>query len=685
MSSKIKQAEKNISLTELKYANVIISSEERKATDEFFKYTDKVIVEEEKKNNVSWTYSIFNAYKWNKDLSEAPLRDLLCEFVYKCALSIKDNFSFRERVEVFEFFKKKIFSIFIKDEGKTKFNEEFVSFFEKFLYSYFLPIITYLNNDLLSQYNRERDYLKLMEISELVALVTTSDIPRKDFIEQDERYKNIMPILDALFVGEDNFNTLSDFVSSEKERLSKEIASKIFYVGRSEQDDTGFSTLTLTAGIKNTVLQKRDLTLPKILEVYMANKDKLSFMDLMPEKENFISPKRIAKRNELFKEEDKILQDFRKANMKNKIDPYELKSIKRDWREVLDYKNKESFDDFCLSKNPQDWFKEKLNMEEFFKAYKELVDFVPDVDFKTLDGPLIGTIRRITKMRYANVVGEDLRKQDYVDADTLNAYRMERMRNMPVSTVNLRYYLFFKMVEEKAKGINFLTFMENMRSNLVHISFANTRTYAIFDGDGKENNFLNEVLAYRLYFMHEFVKLTVNLLDYLRYVSEQSLEGVFLAKRSVTFLRDSYSLDPKKTEYKDNFKELSKYFEIYDDYAAQISQELDKACDEIGERADKAIRDFNKAFNTIIYGEDPKGDFGKEIVGFMKEYGISRRAAADKVGITRTTMTRILNGRPSGMAVSEALFMALCFHRDIYDIIPSYVLSKKDQIIQKEK
>lgn len=633
----------------LRYDGLNIKPEEKKIVDEYFREIDEIIEEE----NIS-SYKEVEGYSFGRIGNSNFEKNILIS-TYKMIFS--KDLGVVEKGKIFEVFARSLFTSYKK---MTDRDEGVFNFLAKFIEKFRLDTIKSLNANTMKALLKERNIKGMMDLRQAISCFMTTDIPKKEYVK--EKYENLGDLIDSLYVGSDELSKSIAVFENFKKDLNDEAKKKIKIFGREIRDNKYNDNnwiFTLSTGLRPTILNKKSLGLNDVIKVYKNHSLGMSFLNFIPyEKDFVIDPKEWYKSNE-----EELLEELDKP-LNQRKDPLQLKGYSL----VNLGKNikKMDFNDFFNRSGVDEFFRD-LDMENFFKSLDELIEYLPDRDKEQFLSPVLRNYRLSTKFRYWNT--KTKKADDEMNRDEYNKYREERVKSLPVSTYNIRYFMFSEFLNGRFNNMNFYTLMLFLKGNFHYLSFSSHEEEVESAGE-----FGCEQLVYKLYFLYEFASYFEKLLLYLRDLIYEDFHNIYFVDSILVFLRDSTSLSGRdeKGQYERLYNEIYnslmvKFKELYDYVEMEIAKDLAWINEVIAIRVEGGEEDF----------ED--GDKPIRMTGLIERNGITRRDLADRLGISRPILHKILTGKVDGMSFVDFLLLLKDYEATPYEILPPRVAHGKDK------
>ena len=634
-------------ILELKFKGFKLTEKEKKDVEGYFEEIDEVIKDRGIENADGFSEIT------SRDISGSSFKGNIVINTYKMLIPEDDILV---RAGVFESFGRRLFSYY---NEISPVDVEILGYIGLVVSRFKAGIL----DDLFSDENlakKDESYKSLMNFTEVLNLLTTADIPKEDYVKKNMRkYSKIRAVLPGLYLRNDEIYSHLKEMDEEKDKLKREVFEKLRVFSKEYKDNVlieNLSLFTISTGLMPAVFNKKDITLNDVLRAYEGNKERVSFKFLLPNKD-FIRPDRF-----LPDDDDKFMEYIR-TPLNKRENPKEIE--KHPVKAIIDTTDKISFEEFALKDNIYEKYP-GLKMDEFFKAVEELKEYAPDLDEIELDEPVVRRVRVSTRMKFWNTKSGGA-EADEMTYDELSDYRKKRIYDIPVSTTSLRYEIFFKMLSGdyyRLNHMNYYSFVRYLKNNLHHISFSDPEK-------DKENTgeFSMELLVCKLYFMYEFEEVLRSLTKYMLNLMKEDKRNSYFVNRTMLYFRNSISFRERSenTTYEKDFNKIYQ----------KITNNIRTALDFSEEFIEKDLMNITEEIGFTLYGRDKKkGE--DEIIGFMKEQGISKRAMADKINTSRTNIARMFSKRQGGMNYIDFLLMCEYLEKDAFDVLPKRVFEISD-------
>lgn len=636
-------------MKDLRYKGLNIKPEEKKIVDEYFREIDEIIEEE----NIS-TYKEVEGYSFGR-IGNSNFEKNILTSTYKIIFS--KDLGVVEKGKIFEVFARGLLSGYKKMNNR---DERIFNFMAKFIKKFRLDAIKSLNENTMKALLKKRDIKGMMDLRQAISCFMTTDIPKKEYAKK--KYEKLGELIDVLYVGNDELIKSIDVFENFKDDLNAEAIKKIKAYGRelrnNKYNDNNW-VFTLSTGIRPNIINKKRIGLNNVIKAYKNNSLEMSFLNFIPyENEFVIEPKEWYKENE-----EKLLEELEKP-LNQRKDPPELNgySLLR----LINHTKRIDFKDFLNRSGVYEFFKD-LDMDTFFKSLDELIEYLPDRDKEQFLSPVLRNYRLSAKFKYWNT--KTKKADDEMNRDEYEKYREERVKSLPVSTYNIRYFMFSEFLDGKFKNMNYYTLMIFLKSNFHYLSFSSHEEEVESAGE-----FGCEQLVYKLYFLYEFASYIEELLLHLKNLIYEDFHNIYFVDSILVFLRDATSLSGRDEEgqyerlYNEIYNALMvKFKELYDYVEIEIAKDLAWINEVISIRIEGGEEDF----------ED--GDKPVKMIGLIEQNGITMRDLADRLGISRPILHKILKGKVDGMSFVDFLLLLKDYESTPYEILPPRVAHGKDK------
>ena len=636
-------------MKDLRYNGLDIKPEEKKIVDEYFREIDEIIEEE----NIS-SYKEVEGYSFGR-IGNSNFEKNILVSTYKIIFS--KDLDAMEKGKIFEVFVRGLFTGYKKMTAR---DERIFSFLAKFVEKFRLDTIKSLNENTMKALLKERDIKGMMNLRQAISCFMTTDVPKKEYVE--EKYEKLGDLIDSLYVGNDELSKSIAVFEDFKKDLNDEAKKKIKTFGREVRNDKYNDNnwlFTLSTGLRPTIMNKKSLGLNDVIRVYKNHSLEMSFLNFIPyEREFVVDPKEWYKSNE-----EELLEDLEKPLNQRKdplqLNGYSLVNLGKNMKKI-------DFKDFFNRSGVDEFFRD-LDMENFFKSLDKLIEYLPDRDKEQFLSPVLRNYRLSTKFRYWNT--KTKKADDEMNRDEYNKYREERVKSLPVSTYNIRYFMFSEFLNGRFNNMNFYTLMLFLKGNFHYLSFSSHEEEVESAGE-----FGCEQLVYKLYFLYEFASYFEELLLYLKDLIHENFNNIYFVDSIMVFFRDSTSLSGRdeKGQYERIYNEIYnslmvKFKELYDYVETETTKDLAWINEVISIRIEGGEEDF----------ED--GDKPVKMMGLIERNGITRRDLADRLGVSRPILHKILAGKVDGMSFVDFLLLLADYEATPYEILPPRVAHGKDK------